>query len=56
MEYGSEGREGIGARNLNLAHHVYHNGLGLSYGKLDAAWTVSAANGIAQASISLSYG
>ena len=56
MEYGSEGWEGIGARNLNLAHHVYHDGFGLSYGELDAARTVSAAHGIAQAGISLSYG
>ena len=47
MEYGGEGWEGIGARNLNLAHYVYHDGLGLSYGEFDATWTVSAAHGIA---------
>ena len=56
MEDGGEGRQRVGSRHLHLAHHVHHDGTGLSHGELNLAAAVACAQGGAQMSVGLTDG
>ena len=55
MEHGSESTQGISTRCLNLSHHVYHNGAGLTNSELQVAAGILAAKGSAKLCLSSSY-
>ena len=56
IEHGGEGRQGVGARHAHLAHHVDHDGLGLSHGETHLRALVAAAQCLAQSGIGLCHG
>ena len=56
VEDSGKGRERIRTRSLHLAHHVHHDGAGLSHGQTNLAAAVAAAKCGAQTSVGLRDG